>query len=74
MRAIGAHEPRSLERIDVALYDDAIFAAYVAAAAELATVEQEAADGTRTFRLAGAPTAARTPANNAAPAGAEASS
>ena len=56
LRAIGAHEPQSLERIDVALYDDAIFAAYVAAAAELATVEEEAADGTRTFRLAGAPT------------------
>ena len=57
LRAIGAHEPQSLERIDVALYDDAIFAAYVAAAAELATtVEEEAADGTRTFRLVGAPT------------------
>ena len=56
LRAIGAHEPQSLESIDVALYDDAIFAAYVAAAAELATVEVEAADGTRTFRLAGAPT------------------
>ena len=54
LRAIGAHEPQSLERIDVALYDDAIFAAYVAAAAELRRWRRRRPTARETF-ASGAP-------------------